>query len=233
MALALDDGDHLDVAGAQIVAQVAIDLQRVFDIGGINGAENVCLDLVSPQDVPAPNYFRMSAAPLLVHAQSIVEMRRAIDADPDQVVVFAEEGCPVIVDQRAVGLYRVPHPLLRAPVLLGQFDRTAIEVEPAQHRLAALPHELDIIPRRREMLPDMILQNIERHQVALAGIERLLLQIEAITAIEIAGRPGRLDHQVITHGATVAPVIAALTLFTDADLTTIVSIPDLTSTSAP
>ena len=175
----------------------------------------------------------MSAAPLLVYAQVVVEMGRAVDADPDQVAGLAEEGRPVIADQGAVGLHRVPHPLPRASVLLGQLDRAAIEVEPAQHRLAALPHELDIIPRRREMLPDMILQNIERHQVALIRVERLLLQIEAVTAIEIAGCPGRLDHQVITHGATVAPVIAALTLFTDADLTTIVSIPDLTNTSAP
>jgi len=80
----------------------------------------------------------------------------------------------------------------------GRRDRTAEEVNSAQHRLAALPRHFHLRPERGlHQLPDGRLQHVIRHEGAFARrIEVLLRQEEAVLAAEVAGRARRLGEKV-------------------------------------
>jgi len=55
--------------------------------------------------------------------------------------VFLEEGAPVLVEQDAVGLKRVPHDLARPTILVDELEGAPEEVELHQRRFAALPRD--------------------------------------------------------------------------------------------
>src|SRR5208337_4183127 len=134
---ALDDGDQLDVLRLQLVAKEAVHGERVVGVGGVNRAEDVDVDVVRAQAVPAADHVVEAAFALLVDAVRVVQLARPIDAQADQVVVLLEESGPLVVDERAVGLHRVQDaPMVRLAVLVGQRDRTLVEVQSAQHWLA-------------------------------------------------------------------------------------------------
>jgi hypothetical protein len=114
--------------------------------------------------------------------------------------VLLEESGPLVVDERAVGLHRVQDvPMVWLPVLVGQRDRTLVEVQSAQHGLAALPGDIDLrTGRRRHQLSDVGLQRRVAHQRALAlAIQVLLGEEEAVFTAQIAGRAGGLGEEVI------------------------------------
>jgi len=65
----------------------------------------------------------------------------ARDAQADQEIVLLEKATPGIVQQRAIGLNRVPLIVFRAMFLLVAI--TAEKIQPHQRRLTALPGEGD------------------------------------------------------------------------------------------
>mgnify|MGYP001501797185 CR=1 FL=1 len=60
----------------------------------------------------------------------------SVDGDAHEPVVLAQEAAPLVVEQRAVGLYRVGDTPTRA-VLALQLHRFSVERQWAQQRLAA------------------------------------------------------------------------------------------------
>ena len=196
---AFDDRNQLDVLRVQFIAEEAIDLERMVRIGGVDRAEDIDVDLVLAQAVPAAHHVVEAALVPLVDAVGIVQMPRTVDADADEVVVLLEECRPFVVDQRAVGLNGVQHALMRLAVLVRQLDGAAKEVQAAQHRLAALPRDVHLgTGGGLHQLPDVGLQQRLRHQRAFARrIQVLLRQEEAVLATEVAGRAGRLGQEMI------------------------------------
>src|SRR5208337_784161 len=165
-----------------------------------NRAEDVDVDVVRAQAVPAADHVVEAAFALLVDAVRVVQLARPVDAQADQVVVLLEESGPLVVDERAVGLHRVQDaPMVRLAVLVGQRDRTLVEVQSAQHWLAALPGDIDLrTGRRRHQLSDVGLQRRVAHQRTLAlAIQVLLGEEEAVFTAQIACRAGGLGEEVV------------------------------------
>ena len=80
-------------------------------------------------------------------------------------------------------------------------ERAAEEVEPHQRGLAALPrerHERHLL--RRDRLADERLGDLIGHALVAAGVERRLLEEEAVVAAQVAARPGGLGHDVERRG---------------------------------
>ena len=126
---ALDDRDELHPPRSQLVAEEAIDVAPVVLVGGVDGAQDVEVDLVLAEMTPAVHHpvERALAAP--VDAIGVVQFPRAVHAQADEEVVLLEERAPVVVDQQAVGLEGVLHGLAGPAVSLDQLDRAAKEVE--------------------------------------------------------------------------------------------------------
>ena len=121
----------------------------------------------------------------------------AVDAQPNQKIVFLEEGAPLIIQQDAVGLKGVFHGLTGPAVLFDELDRAPEELELHQRRFASLPRHGDRGRAvRLQQLADVGLQRGLRHPVLFVRIQRFLRQKEAISAIDVAGGPARLRQQV-------------------------------------
>ena len=135
----LDDRDELDEARAELVAQVAVDLERVVGVRPVERGQRVELDAVLLEGVQAaqdPFGRRRAAA---VHAVGVVHRGRPVDADPDEVVVLLEQRRQLVVDERAVRLDRVLDGHPGSAVLLDVGVGAPEEVGAHQRRLAALP----------------------------------------------------------------------------------------------
>ena len=98
------DGDELDELRAGLIAQEAIDLQRMGGIGRVDGGEDVKLNPVLLQEVQALHHPIEGGAATLVNPVAVVYLTRAIDADADEEIVGAEEAAPIVVQRCAVGL---------------------------------------------------------------------------------------------------------------------------------
>ena len=62
---------------------------------------------------------------------------------------------------------------------------------------ATLPSDRDLVDLLRlDHLPDVSLQQIVGHPEPVARIQHLLRQEEAVLAVQVADRPGRLGHHV-------------------------------------
>lgn len=118
----LDDGDELHVLRSQLIAEEVIDLQRVVGIGGVHRAQDVHIDAVLLQKMPAAHHLLKAAGAALVDPVGIVQGLRAVHAQPNQEIVLFEEGCQFVINFRAVGLDRVQHGLTRYFVFFDQLD---------------------------------------------------------------------------------------------------------------
>ncbi len=141
---ALDDRDELDEVGLQLVAEEAIDLDRMIGVRGVDRAQDVDVDAVPVQALPAAHHVVERALAAFVDAVGVVHLARAVDAQADEDLVLLEERAPLVVEPRAVGLDRVGD-LLSGPLILPHvLDRALEEVEAHQRRLAALPADDDL-----------------------------------------------------------------------------------------
>ena len=146
---------------------------------------------------PAAHHLVERSLAALVDAIGVVQLARAVDAQADEELVRLEEGAPLVVEQRAVGLDRVRRPAVRALVAFDVLDRALEEVEAHQRRLAALPGDDDLRPRLRlEQLADVGLEQLVRHPEPAARVEHLLREEEAVLAVEVADGAGRLGEHM-------------------------------------
>ena len=129
-----------------------------------------------------------------------VDLARAVDAEPDEESMFLQEAGPVFVEQRAVGLQVVLDALPGLGVLLLQRDHLLEEAESEQRRLAALPREHDFLTRDAlDVVLDEALEDLVRHvATARSAGQYALAEVEAVRAVEVAGRACGFGHDVET-----------------------------------
>ena len=130
-------------------------------------------------------------------AQSVVHLARPVDADAHKEALIAEETAPLVGEQRAVGLQAVVY-VAAAGIAPLQRQRPAVKRQRAQQGLAAVPRE-EHVGRRLglDVLPGEALEHSVVDGLATAtGIQRLLLGVVTVAAMQVATRPGRLEHDV-------------------------------------
>ena len=194
---ALDDGDELDEARPDLVAEVAIDLATAVTVEGMDRAEDVGLGSGRLQQPGRPQDLGVRGRAALVHALGIVDLRRAIHGEADQEAVLREEGRPGLVEERAVGLDGVLDDLAGPAVALHELQQAAEEVEAHERRLAALPGDGHVLRAvRLEQLADVLVQDPVLHAEGTARVEGLLGEEEAVRAVEVADGAARLDEHV-------------------------------------
>ena len=166
-------------------------------VGGVDRGEGVPLHAVLAQlREPAHDLVERGLAGL-VAAVGVVQLARAVDAEADEEAVLGEEPRPVAVDLGAVGLDGVPHRHAGRRVALAQLHGAAEELEPHQRGLAALPGDLDLGRAvRLDELADVELERLVAHARLRVRVQELLLEEEAVGAVEVARRAGRLGQQV-------------------------------------
>ena len=147
-------------------------------------------------------------------AALVVDFLGTVDGKAHEEAMLLQEARPFLVEQRAVGLQVVFDSLSGLRVFLLQRHDLAEEVEPHQGRLAALPREDDFFGRHaRDVVAHEALQHLVVHvPAARAARQRLLAEVEAIRAVEIAGRAGRLGHHVESPRGTAAEPLRRVVL---------------------
>ena len=75
----------------------------------VHGAEDVELDAVTSELVPAFHHEVERAVSAAVDAVRVVELAWTVDAQPDEEIVLLEERAPRVIEENAVGLERVLH----------------------------------------------------------------------------------------------------------------------------
>lgn len=190
-------GKPLQAGGAEFVHQETVDLFRVPGISGMNDREGVERNRVALEQPGAAHRAVEAGRVAVAAAVRIMQVFRPVDAQADHEIVFFEKRAPGIVQERAVGLEFVGD-LLAAGVFALEFDDAGEKVESQQRRLAAMPVE----PNRAEFLLFQVLGDERFEQLVgdrLAG--RRLVAVVAVSAVQVARRPDRLDDHVKRSGA--------------------------------
>ncbi len=135
-ALLLDDGDKLHLGRLHLVAQEAIDLQRILAGKVVDASQGGKLHLVLVQQRHRRHHLLEGATAGAVDPIGVVQQLGAVDAQANEEVVGRQKLAPLVVEQDAVGLQIVGdhHPLRLVFAL--QLDHLAKIVEPEQGRLA-------------------------------------------------------------------------------------------------
>ena len=122
---------------------------------------------------------------------------RAIQTQPDQEVLFAEEVAPGHIQEDAVGLHRMLDRNAWTSVLFDVVHRALEEVQPHQGRFATLPGNRHFWGTLRfKRLADVGFEGLIAHTKAAVGVELLLRQEKAIGAIEVAGGARRFGQDM-------------------------------------
>ena len=196
---ALDDRDELDEARTELVAEVAIHLERVVGVGRVHRAQHVEVDAVLLQRRAARITSSNVGRPPLVDAVRVVQRPRAVNAETDEEVVLARgTRTTASSSQRAVGLDRVLDRAARLTILL--------DVAPSTRRKKSSPMSVGSPPCQAivdlrvrlglEQLADVGLEDVVGHPEPAARIQHLLRQEEAVLAVEVADGAGRLGEHV-------------------------------------
>ena len=193
-----------------MVAKEPVHLDRVIGVRSVNRAQNVDVHPAPAQGFPTAHDLIEAPGTALIDAVSVVHFLWAVYAETDEKVVLLEERAPFIVQEGAVGLYRVKDFLRRLSVFFEVSDGAPEEIEAHEGRLAALPCDVDFAGRvRLQKLPDIRIQQVLGHPEPVARVKHFLGQKEAILAVEIAGSAGglgqkakrpRQQHRVLFHG---------------------------------
>ena len=196
--LRLHDRDELDVCGVELAAQETVDVERPRRVEAMHAGERVETHTELPQQLGRCHHFVEGRRAALVDAKAIVQLARPVDAQTDQEMMLLEERRPAFVEQHAVGLQVVFDALSGLCVFLLQRDDAAEKIQAPQRRLAALPGKHHFGARHAfDILPDEKLKRLVAHLARARTVgQRFLAQIEAVFAIEIAGRARRLGHDM-------------------------------------
>ena len=192
---AFDDGDELHEVGAELIAEIPVDLKPMLLVRVVYRAQDIATHAGLTQDVPTANHHRMRAAAGAVEPVGVVIWLGTVDRDTDEHVVGLEELCPLLVDQRAIGLHRVDDMLPGTAIAFAQLDEGAEEWQAAQGRLTALPeHSHLAVGTGGQIFGDICGQRLLVHLLSLGGVKQFLGQEEAILAVEVACRAGGLGN---------------------------------------
>ena len=181
--------------GAELIAEIPVDHKPMLLVRVVYRAQDIATHAGLTQDVPTANHHRMRAAAGAVEPVGVVIWFGTVDRDTDEHVVGLEELCPLLVDQRAIGLHRVDDMLPGTAIAFAQLDEGAEEWQAAQGRLTALPeHSHLAVGTGGQIFGDICGQRLLVHLLSLGGVKQFLGQEEAILAVEVACRAGGLGN---------------------------------------
>ena len=184
-----------------MVAKEPVHLDRVIGVRSVNRAQDVDVHPAPAQGFPTAHDLIKAPGTALVDAVGVVHFLWAVYAETDEKVVLLEERAPFIVQEGAVGLYRVKDFLRRLSVFFEVSDGAPEEIEAHEGRLAALPCDVDFAGRvRLQKLPDICIQQVLGHPEPVARVKHFLGQKEAILAVQIAGSARGLGQKVKRPG---------------------------------
>jgi len=121
-------------------AEKVVEALGVVAVEAVDDGQCVPLNVVLGQQTYAVHNIVESAAATAVETITVVISARAVYRYAHEPAVVAEECAPLIVEQRAVGLYGIFDSASGA-VLALQLDYAPVEILGAQQRLAAVPRE--------------------------------------------------------------------------------------------
>ena len=103
---ALDDRNELDELRFQLVAKIVVDLERMIDVGRMNGTQDIDVDRVLLQAIPCAQNIVESAGSALVDAIRVVQLARSVDAEADAGPCLRQKCDPRRIQGHTVGLER-------------------------------------------------------------------------------------------------------------------------------
>jgi len=107
--------------------------------------------------------------------------------------MLAKEFAPFVVQERTIGLHGVLEDHVRPPVSVLEFHGAPVEVEAHQGWFSTLPGDRHLVGAMGlDKLPDIMLQHYVTHAKMTAGVKQVFVQKEAIGAVQVTSRPGRL-----------------------------------------
>src|SRR5580704_1008908 len=186
IARTLDDGDELHPLRMQLVAKKAINRATMFLVGRVDRAQDVKVNSVFAKVCPALHHSVEGSPFAAVEPVCVVDLAGTIDAEPNQKIVFLEEGAPLVIKKDSVGLKGMLYRLLRPAVFFHQLHGTPEELKLHQRRLAPLPrHGYSGRAVRLQELADVSLERGIGHPVFFVRIQGFLGQEKAIGAIDV------------------------------------------------
>ncbi len=199
---ALHNGDELHEVRADLVAQEAVHLQGVIGIGGVDSGQDVELHLVLLQESCGTQHLVECRSASFIHAIGIVHGLRAIQTQPNQEVVLAEKLAPVVIQEDAIGLHRMPDCDAWTRVVCDVVHRALEKVQSHQGGFTALPGDSDFGDTLRfDHLADVGFERLVAHAKAAVGVELLLGEEKAVGAIQVAGCAGWFAQNMKVGGA--------------------------------
>ena len=134
----LYDGKELHV-----LADGAHELVYALALSGtavVDGAQRVVLYAAHGHHLESSHHAVEGGVPAAVVSVGVVDLLGAVEREPDEEVVLAEEVAPVGVDEQSVGLQRVLD-LFVSPVSLLQCYGLLVEVDACQEGFSSVPAE--------------------------------------------------------------------------------------------
>ena len=184
---------------ASYFTQEQIHLQSPAFAGVIDRGHRVELNSFTFKNIQTAHHPVEGREPTLVLAVLVVNILGAVQGYSHKEIVLAEESRPFSVEERAVGLDGVVDDFAIGIFLL-KFQSLAVEVQPHHQRLATVPVEGHF---RHTVRADIFLNHFFEHRFGhagfLAAVDLSLVEVVAIFAVQIAERPGGLDHDVERH----------------------------------
>ena len=185
-----DNRRKLQVA-APDAAEEFVKFDGMGCIDRVDGSHRVPLDLVAFEEVDGVHHLFPCRLAVPCRSAGVVQVLRAVDADAHEPSLVMQEAAPLRCEQRAVGLQGVVD-VVSVGVLLLEAYGTAVEVQPGQHRFAAMPREEHVWRSLHfDILPDKSFEQFVGHVVCIA-----LAPIIAIATCEVAGVADGLSHDV-------------------------------------
>ena len=193
---ALDNGGELQEIAANAFEK-AVEFEGLAHVEVVHHGHGVPFHAVSRQEFHAVHYLPPGAAPRPREAVAIVHLFGAVDGDAHQKVVFSQKSAPVIGEQRAVGLQGIVD-VLAGRVLLLQRQRLLVERPRAHQRFAAVPGEKHVVAGLNgDVIVDIPLERLVAHLLfGRLRVEFLFFEVVTIGTVQVAGRTGRLGHDV-------------------------------------
>ena len=175
--------------------QESVDLGPASYGAGVDGSKDVVLDTMSAHHVDRLHDAVEGTLAAAVAAEGVMYVLRAVERDPYEEVVRAEEVAPPFVDQSAVCLQRIDDAFACGVSLL-QLHGAHEPVVSRYQRLAPVPDEGDRIGiRSLDILLYVALQQVEIHARLASAVYGGLVEVVAVGAVEVAGRACGLDHR--------------------------------------
>ena len=173
-----------------------VDTGRCPYVFGVQDAEHIATNAASRQQAKRAHGLALAGPAGQATPVPVVELGRAIQAQPHREAVGGQKIRPGLVEQHAVRLEPVADRASGDRVLALEFNDAAKIVEPEDGGLAPMPLEVRGSARRGlQALGDVLLEQIVGHAAWPVGRKELLLgEVVAVFAPQVAARPSRLGH---------------------------------------